>query len=349
MTETFALDPSRRALIVDDDPRWRAIVAEIVSQQGWDITAVAAPPDEMNGYDLAVLDVSLGGSARANQDGLKIMEHLTALGTPCVLLSGLSSADAIVAAERQPRVLDYIPKDAFQRDRLIHWLNRVTALPIVQPPSVLIVEDEEHWRALYAEMLDDTGYTLHMAASYAEARSWLQRDELALAIVDLHLLSSFAPDDNLDGFRFLRAASQRHLPTIVVSALGEPEAIDRAYEEYGVFAFVEKERFDRRAFLRTVEDALRARARDAHSAPAATTTEATDLPDSDAARLLSDLTERERDVLLQLAQGFTNREISEQLGITPNTVKKHVDHILQKLQVSNRAGAVAVAMRARLS
>ena len=34
------------------------------------------------------------------------------------------------------------------------------------------------------------------------------------------------------------------------------------------------------------------------------------------------------------------------LGITANTVKKHVDHILQKLQVSTRAAAVAVAMRA---
>ncbi len=61
---------------------------------------------------------------------------------------------------------------------------------------------------------------------------------------------------------------------------------------------------------------------------------------------LADLTDRERDVLELLAKGHTNRQIADQLGITANTVKKHVDHILQKLQVSTRAAAVAVAMRA---
>jgi len=52
------------------------------------------------------------------------------------------------------------------------------------------------------------------------------------------------------------------------------------------------------------------------------------------------------EVLALLATGYTNRQIADQLGITANTVKKHVDHILQKLQVSTRAAAVAVAMRA---
>jgi len=50
-----------------------------------------------------------------------------------------------------------------------------------------------------------------------------------------------------------------------------------------------------------------------------------------------------------LTQGYTNRQIAEALLITPNTVKKHVDHILQKLGVKNRAGAVSVAMRAGMN
>jgi len=48
---------SLRALIVDDDPRWRAIVAEVLSELGWSITALAAPPDDVHGYQLAVLDI----------------------------------------------------------------------------------------------------------------------------------------------------------------------------------------------------------------------------------------------------------------------------------------------------
>ena len=61
---------------------------------------------------------------------------------------------------------------------------------------------------------------------------------------------------------------------------------------------------------------------------------------------MSELTDRERDVLELLVNGDTNRQIADALGITANTVKKRVDHTLQKLQVSTRAAAVAVAMRA---
>ena len=44
-------------------------------------------------------------------------------------------------------------------------------------------------------------------------------------------------------------------------------------------------------------------------------------------------------------RGWSQRQIAEALHITPNTVKKHVDHILQKLGVSNRAAAVAMALK----
>lgn len=55
------------------------------------------------------------------------------------------------------------------------------------------------------------------------------------------------------------------------------------------------------------------------------------------------LTNRERDVLRELATGATNREIAEQLMISTHTVKTHVRHILKKLDVENRAQAAAYA------
>ncbi len=328
---------SLRALIVDDDPRWRAIVAEVLSELGWSITALAAPPEDMRGYQLAVLDIALDPIMARNRDGLELTRQVTTLGTPCVVLSGLEDDDLALQVKQIQRVLDFIPKASFRRDVFINLVRQIGAPALVEAPHLLIVEDDARWRDIYEDVLSDEGYLLHSAISYGEARGWLQREEIALAIVDLHLISSAAPQDNRDGFWLLRAAQQRRIPTIVVSALGAPHDIDRAYEEFNVFAFVEKEGFDRREFRTMIAEAI-------HSHPPEMV-EVVDLK-TPAESTLSELTDREREVLALLATGFTNRQIATHLGITANTVKKHVDHILQKLQVSTRAAAVAVAMRA---
>ncbi|MFC8716266.1 AAA family ATPase [Kitasatospora sp. NPDC057198] len=60
------------------------------------------------------------------------------------------------------------------------------------------------------------------------------------------------------------------------------------------------------------------------------------------------LTPRERDVLRQLALGRSNRQIAEQLFISPKTASVHVSNILAKLAVSGRGEAAALAHRLRL-
>jgi DNA-binding NarL/FixJ family response regulator len=59
--------------------------------------------------------------------------------------------------------------------------------------------------------------------------------------------------------------------------------------------------------------------------------------------LTEQLTEREREVLRLLGNGFTSGEISLEMGITIGTVKTHVHHIFGKLEVNNRIKAVARA------
>lgn len=55
------------------------------------------------------------------------------------------------------------------------------------------------------------------------------------------------------------------------------------------------------------------------------------------------LTAREREVLSLLAAGLTNRAIAQQLGITPHTVKYHVNAIMSKLDAQSRTEAVVRA------
>jgi DNA-binding NarL/FixJ family response regulator len=57
------------------------------------------------------------------------------------------------------------------------------------------------------------------------------------------------------------------------------------------------------------------------------------------------LSERERDVLVLLAQGASNREIASRLFITEGTAKNHASNILSKLQAENRTQAADIAKR----
>jgi len=67
------------------------------------------------------------------------------------------------------------------------------------------------------------------------------------------------------------------------------------------------------------------------------------------APLFPELTEREREVLTLLAQGYTNPAIAEHLVLSPKTVRNHVSSIFSKLQVAGRAEAIIRARDAGLT
>ena len=59
----------------------------------------------------------------------------------------------------------------------------------------------------------------------------------------------------------------------------------------------------------------------------------------------SSLTEREREILKLVAEGFTNNQIAERLVISPKTVDTHRTHIMDKLNMHSRAELIKYAMR----
>jgi two-component system, NarL family, response regulator DegU len=61
--------------------------------------------------------------------------------------------------------------------------------------------------------------------------------------------------------------------------------------------------------------------------------------------MVESLSDREKEVLVMLAQGIPNKEIADKLHIAEGTVKNHVSNILGKLQAQNRTEAADIARR----
>ncbi len=161
--------------------------------------------------------------------------------------------------------------------------------------------------------------------------------ELAPAVAVLDVLLP-----GLDGLQVLNAIRRERLPTrvLMLSASTEGAIVHQAIAA-GAAGYLSKS-----ASREAVCDAVRAVARGE-----------TVLDPSLQAGLLDQvraqgvdetrpvLTEREHEVLSLMASGLSAAQIGEQLFVAPSTVKTHMGHIYEKLEVSDRAACVAQAMR----
>jgi len=63
---------------------------------------------------------------------------------------------------------------------------------------------------------------------------------------------------------------------------------------------------------------------------------------------VNQLTAREREVLALVAEGLTNQQIAEVLGVAPSTIKSHVQNVMLKLGASDRTQAAVMAVKAKI-
>jgi DNA-binding NarL/FixJ family response regulator len=242
--------------------------------------------------------------------------------------------DQALASAPPPGVSGGGPGDALSAGSSTGGAGTVSGVE-VPPGLALVVEDDAGWRSILSELLADAGYEVRLCSSFGEALGRLRRERYVLAVVDLSLADSMAAangpwdrgpsEQSLDGYRLLASTRAGGVPTIVVSGVGTADDIERAYAEHGIYAYLEKQTFDRHAFMRTVQEARAA---------------------SKTFSELDSLTGREGEVLELLARGLTNKEIAESLIITTNTVKRHLKAIFRKLEVHTRSAAAARAVSA---
>lgn len=172
------------------------------------------------------------------------------------------------------------------------------------------------------------------AGSGREALEVIEREQPDVALVDYQL-----PD--LDGVAVAHALRRDGVPTrvLLVSAVSDGAVVFRALEE-GAAGFLAKD-----ASRSELVDAVIKVSRGETVIPAR-------LAGGLAAqiRLRSQasapaLTERELEVLSGFARGLSIPQLAGELFVAPSTVKTHTQRLYEKLQVSDRAAAVAAAMR----
>ena len=195
---------------------------------------------------------------------------------------------------------------------------------------ILIVEDEAIIAKSIAAMLEGIDYTVAGIAYDSDtALQALRRQPPDLALLDINLNSA------LDGIQLAEHIRELYeLPVIFLTSHASEAVVERAKQTLPMGYIVKP--FDERDLFAAIEIALYNYARFVHPIQLNL--------DGLNKKLLSPLTPREFEILRDIYEGKTNQQLTQRHFISINTVKTHIKHLFDKLQVRSRAEAI-IALR----
>lgn len=198
---------------------------------------------------------------------------------------------------------------------------------------LLVVDDHDIVRkGLIVMLKEEKEFEYIQEASNAEeARKVLAIDTPDIALVDVNL-------NGQNGLDLIAEVSQKNLPTkfIVFTSSSRKGDYIRA-KELNVDGYILKDS--------NVEDiiyAIKAVGRGRRFYDAEVTQ---DRQPTERSILLESLTDREKEIFIEIGRGLSNAQIAEKLYITENTVKKHISSLLSKLGVSRRTEVALYATK----
>lgn len=195
--------------------------------------------------------------------------------------------------------------------------------------QVFVVDDDPGMLESTVWLLESVGLT---ARPFTDGRAFLDACEpgaRGCVLLDVRM-------PGMGGLSVQDALRERGvtLPVIFVSGHADVPIVVRAFRA-GAVDFIEKP-YNEQLLLDSVQQALSQQPAGEH--PALVSVRAR----------LSALTPRERDVLLPLVRGYTNREIAEQLGVSVKTVDLYRARVMKRMQAEHLPALVGMAVAAGL-
>jgi DNA-binding NarL/FixJ family response regulator len=211
------------------------------------------------------------------------------------------------------------------------------------PMKVLVADDHRLFRQGLISLMrtrPDLVEVIGEAETGSEAVSMAQRLQPDLVLMDIYMPQG----DGLQAAREIREQDP-DVDIVILTASDTDEHLDEAVR-LGVSGYLLKnldadELFDLIEGVEQGEAAL-TRAMAARVLKGIARRDAADSQEED------HLTDREIEVLRYLAWGKSNPHIARKLNISVNTVKTHISHILEKLNLENRTQAAAYAVQKRI-
>lgn len=193
--------------------------------------------------------------------------------------------------------------------------------------QVYVVDDDQGMLESTVWLLESVGL---QAVPFTSGQAFLDscsEDIPACVLLDIRM-------PGMGGLAVQDALRERgsQLPVIFVSAHADVPIVVRAFRG-GAVDFIEKP-YNEQLLLDSVQRALRL-----NQHPTASGPQTAEVQDR-----LNQLTPRERDVLLPLVQGHSNREIAEQLGISVKTVDLYRSRVMKRMQADSLPALVGMAI-----
>ena len=213
-----------------------------------------------------------------------------------------------------------------------------------RPIRILIADDHEVVRIGLAALLDrQPGFSVVAEASSGDEAVRLAREHRPdVAVLDIRMPNG----SGTDACRSI-TAELPDTPVVMLTSYADSEALFEAISA-GASGYVLK-RIGSEELVRAIRAVVEGGSLLDPSVTSQVLARLRSVTNSEEGGVFAELTDQERRVLAQIAEGRSNREIAETLDLAEKTVRNYVSNILAKLALESRAQAAAFAIRNRLA